>query len=387
MPWWSSRESIKEERVSVLAIVETLLAIGVAIGIYFYSGSLVHIAVSAALAPFLLLRTPKSMEQGIAIGSSALMQWPVERFLNWVDKTPEPRGFSGLLGLIAFLALMGLEVAVSIIIKIGVTSFNLFMHPLESIGALPGNWRRVVLCTDTATAPEILPGIGEYRNPDTQASHVLYGLDLDHLLDRAREMVSERDFAAATLLVLIFPLIYIPAGLYRWSLKSTALIWSPLVWAFRPVHPGETTIQFAHGIVGLSIYRFARWYSTIVLALFVGKLYIWVVWLEVGARLSQFYGWTVISSYLVPESIPIWHIAAAVNAVLTWIIYFRTERFLHFVDHGIPTSEKAMDKFFSMTFAIRNALSIYTAVCTLYITKELSGLGQLPGLRFVGFPW
>lgn len=172
MLWWSSHESIQEERISVLAVLETFLAIGLAIGIYFYSGSLVHIAASAALAPFLLLRTTKSTKQGIEIASNT-MNWIWDTAgppLNSIEKpytNPYIRRPLFALSAISLGFLFFAEIVIVIALKIAIAVHNFLMHPLGSLGAIPRNWRRVVLCTDTATAPEIIPGIAQYNPSGT----------------------------------------------------------------------------------------------------------------------------------------------------------------------------------------------------------------------------
>ena len=57
MRWISNRESVEAEEISALALLETGAAMMLSISIAVYSHSIIHIAVSAAIAPFLLLRT------------------------------------------------------------------------------------------------------------------------------------------------------------------------------------------------------------------------------------------------------------------------------------------------------------------------------------------
>lgn len=170
MLWWSNHQSIQEERISALAILETLLAVSLAIGIYLYSGSLVHIATSAALAPFLLLRTPGSTKQGLLIGTAA-MDWvweAIEPRLMRLE-TPSKRFYIeipiAVFVLSSWILLVALEIFVSIAVKIGITTFNLLTHPLASFGAIPINWRRIVLCTDSVTPPEIYQVLPKLKVP------------------------------------------------------------------------------------------------------------------------------------------------------------------------------------------------------------------------------
>jgi hypothetical protein len=84
-----------------------------------------------------------------------------------------------------------------------------------------------------------------------------------------------RDSASVWLAVLLIALpIIIPALVYRWSIKMTALIWSPLVWAFRPLAQNENIMVFARKVVDLSIYKVGRIYSGIVVVASIFKVII-----------------------------------------------------------------------------------------------------------------
>jgi hypothetical protein len=200
-----------------------------------------------------------------------------------------------------------------------------------------------------------------------------------------RSLKSKLAFVVGILYVAIF--LYIPAALYRWSIKSTALIWSPLLWAFRPLQEKEDPLHFAAGIATLTKYRISRVYSAIILCLFAIKIYVFIAWFSLPPSVQRLPGWRFISHYLVPDAIPAWHIAAAVNAALTWLVLFRAEKYLHDATGGRPIPTEAMQRFFVISFVIRNILSIYTLTCILYLTFELVGLVELPNLRIILFPW
>src|SRR5580704_13135201 len=58
--WWSDPGSITHDRISVLAVTETILASGLALYFYTNVGSLYYLATVAALSPLTLLRTRRS---------------------------------------------------------------------------------------------------------------------------------------------------------------------------------------------------------------------------------------------------------------------------------------------------------------------------------------
>ena len=63
--WTSTPLSADRGEISVLAIVETFVAISISLGIAWYYETIIHIAVSACIAPFLLLRTHRSTVLGV----------------------------------------------------------------------------------------------------------------------------------------------------------------------------------------------------------------------------------------------------------------------------------------------------------------------------------
>ncbi len=54
---------------------------------------------------------------------------------------------------------------------------------------------------------------------------------------------------------------------------------------------------------------------------------------------------------------------------------------------GDPQKVVTLQNRFWTLLVIRNVLSVYTAVCTLYITAEIASDFKLPSLRVKVFPW
>jgi len=64
--WSSTPESANALQVSILAVFETLLAIGIYAWIAVHFGTL-HLLVAACVTPFVLLRTPVSTDLGLKL--------------------------------------------------------------------------------------------------------------------------------------------------------------------------------------------------------------------------------------------------------------------------------------------------------------------------------
>jgi len=82
MRLYSTAESVDKGEISLLAILETILATAIAIYLSVTFDSFKWIAWSACIAPFLLLRT----EQSTAVGIKRLdehVQWIEDKRENW----------------------------------------------------------------------------------------------------------------------------------------------------------------------------------------------------------------------------------------------------------------------------------------------------------------
>jgi hypothetical protein len=69
--WISDRRSAENSEISILAIIETIIAGGLAISFYLWTNALWHIGVAACLSPFLLLRTLRSTELTLRTAETA----------------------------------------------------------------------------------------------------------------------------------------------------------------------------------------------------------------------------------------------------------------------------------------------------------------------------
>jgi hypothetical protein len=120
MRWISDVHSAEREEVSALAIIETIAAVSVSIGIFVYTGHLYQIAIATCLAPFLLLRTRRSIRNGLRHGNRAAKR------LDWFA--------TDIVGMLLIPFVFPLEITIG---KVRGTVRALFTHPRETISAIP----------------------------------------------------------------------------------------------------------------------------------------------------------------------------------------------------------------------------------------------------------
>jgi hypothetical protein len=266
-------------------------------------------------------------------------------------------------------------------------------HPIETMKQIPTNWRKMVLCTDVAYPPEILP---EIEMED-------YGDELNKFRMRSfvREMIIDKPVNLMFGIFVTIPVLlswYLPAIAYRWALKSTAWIWSPLLWAVKSVD--EDLLPRLKEIRDARWHKWMRWYSAVVAFLFIAKFYLLWKWQDLVAKLTEMRQiaeqWTtfprtdVLNAYIVPSEIPLWQIAAFTNAMLAWASFvFADLLLIRYASHQQIPSEEPLDGLFRAIGVTRTLIMFYTVSCTVYITLQIGMEGQwnLPPLGGKVFPW
>jgi len=241
MRWLSTPESVRKEEISLFAILETIVAMAVAVFIAFKTGTLKYMAVSACFVPFLLLRTEQSTKIAMRLGlhlyhifsvvSEYIEELPVNILKRVYERTIIHKVGGFFLEIIVCIYFMISGSALIIIMGLAFfcirtisVLFTFIWHPLITFDSIPGNWRRIILYTDMKYPPEVLPDI-EGENVPEELKNFKFSTIISHSFDASDwvEKIIEQSIFGFGILSW-----FIPALSYRLSLKSTALIWSPL---------------------------------------------------------------------------------------------------------------------------------------------------------------
>jgi hypothetical protein len=132
------------------------------------------------------------------------------------------------------------------------------------------------------------------------------------------------------------------------------------------------------------VYKFSRVLAAFAILLFVGKVAIFIAVYNITKTVAAPVIGTVLERYVEPETLPAWQIASAINAVLTWWIFFYSQRYL--LEPDWSGRVVSVDNFYRITFTVRNVLSVYTSLCLLYITASISGHIRFP-IRIIFLPF
>lgn len=380
MRLYSTTESVKRGEVSVLAIAETLAAVTLVFYLSAHFNTLKWLAFAMCLAPLLLLRTEESTRLSIKwydgiYDSPSEVVFGLDKLDRWQQAHKIDvrlwQVFYRLAHVLHVIAIVPLGLVAPPIIRSAATFIGLMKTPSGAVQAIPKNWARVTLATDSAIAPELIP---------------------DHPSDLFRlwmEPPSEESWVKnAPAAAVMFLLLFLPSLLYRWSLKATSIIYAPLVFVlhstFRHVADLRTKLEL---IKRSDLTRISTVYALIFITAFLLKLVCmmnlpgFADWWN-AHPMSQF-----AALYVAPAEIPMWQLASLTNCVLALAVMGGVRQALLRIELGTPWPEGVLRHALGFTTGVRWLLSLYTILCTGYVTMNAARGWHWPTLGTKWLPW
>jgi hypothetical protein len=244
------------------------------------------------------------------------------------------------------------------------------------------HWKKIALCTDFGAVPEILPG-----TETMPFKGDIVGKFGGVFFDRNfwRECLTTPVYLTIPIIILHLSALIISFS-YRWSLKSTALIWSPLLRYMRPIYPAADLKYRLGQILQLAMSKVSVWYSVFFVCLFLVKIYILSFADKYMAMIEGMLGWPFLRSLFEPEGIPVWQLVSLLNAASAILIFFIAYYLQHALRHGRQLPIQTIIRTDRILSNIRNTATCYTALCTLYISVQQTGV-SLPPIGLKLFPW
>lgn len=367
---YRSNPSTADNRiVSLLAIVETIIAVCLYSLIIQRFDTYLHLAIAACIAPFLLLRTDYSTRIGLRILAHAIDIYVIweTRFLSWPYYT----------GFIFFMIIACLLFVLIPCVRLYASLVGFIFHPIISISNIPSNWVRINLCVDSYCNPEILPGIHHSNNKE-------FMLELS---DIRYSGYSNLFYYLLCMIGIVF--IYGPSLFYRWSIKGTSIIWLPLLWAAglivdKSSKQDDDLIrrQADHVRNGL-LTKIVLIFSTITIFFGFLKLYLFAEW----ARVADVWKATMpslIDELIAPLYVYPWHITALINSILMWsLILWLDKRVRSPQDYSAQTTASVM----RYSLWTRRLLTLYTSANCLFIVLYLAELFTHLPFQWRLFTW
>lgn len=382
MRWVSNRESVRTGEPSILAVGETLAAMAISLWIAVHFGTVKHVIIGACIAPLLLLRTDESSALGIRVLARST-EW-VARLPQWIQWATSP----------VFLL-------VFVPIRVFATVVALVRSPASLARAIPWNWRRIAIATDSSRSPQILP------TPDDPAQeektpYVGSRLDVYEMIAgwrvpyiaRSVSWKSAPSWISLTMAwcfkwLLFLPLVASPAILYRLSLKSTAIIWFPLLWALRAVAPSDQPLKARLRLFEKS--DLLRWVvlpiSVAAIGAFALKLAFWNELTQVATTWNESMAGRILTIHVAPGVIELWQLATFLNSLIALGLWFFARSCLRHIDEGLPRAEGLVERVLGWTLFLRRIFTTYTILCVGYFYAREAMTWNLPAFGGKLLPW
>ncbi|MEM6760093.1 MAG: hypothetical protein AAF601_11510 [Pseudomonadota bacterium] len=425
--WVASTASAQAGKQSVLAWVETVAIIAIYWAIARIWDTHVHLLAGLLVMPLMLFRSDESVALGVRWAKAAdlangsfdmaglaasaftlliLLAGPITPFPFWINalsanfiltimvaysvlapkvEIPEFQNtkLNFAVGVIAFLGLPLFLAAYStfyILAPLIIRVLSCVVHLRQGLTRVPQNWRRLIFATDICVTPQPLP------DPDNEVK----SWSLHDVIKDTREYFSgmRHGGAGEALLVSAFLVVasapaYLTTILFRWTLKSTAWFYLPLLFLDMPYN-GENRLTWMR-----SFPRTAWTFVRLVLAL-VGigvALAALVVDLPVAMQALQL--GRALELPVLPLSLLLvldwsalrpWHYVSLPTALLTVMLFFRLDHLHRREQAGANIAEDGW-ALRSMVWAdrVRSVLaSVWMVLVTPPTLRFFHCAGQLP---------
>ena len=354
----STKESTAAGEPSVLAIVETLLASAVLIWLSIHFNTTRWLAVAVCLAPLTLLRTEESVLRGLrwkewwdvgnrftwGVGALSFLLWNGSIVFIWRE-----HGWGWGLGMIP-LGLLPAAVGVVALfffsIRFGATLGSVLRHPVATAAAMPRNWQRIVLATDSANDPEFIPG-DDHGPVSGWKESWISGDGFDRWF--------------FTLLALF---VYPFFASYRWSVKATCLVYTPLLWLAGKARYSPPDLRLALEDYQVDpLTRLRAVFTLFLLAFFAAKVAFMAAVNGFAAWCESTPGLTWLSLLIAPRSIPLWQLAAAGNSLLFLGLWRYAWKQARLYNTGRPPDPARVLTIWRTFTVLSVLLTIYTIGC------------------------
>jgi hypothetical protein len=178
---------------------------------------------------------------------------------------------------------------------------------------------------------------------------------------------------------------------YRFSLKSTAIVWLPLLYVATDVAPDPKTWSAKRRLVTIctaATAKVMRVYALVVGLFLLAKFGSQIVWYKTIAAWERSSEWlSRISPLVRPIDVPVWQVCSLINAVAAWGLLLFADWQLRKRQYKESWSDKTVNYLLSWTSFIRWLITLYTSLCTLYAIYVIVKNSYPPEWEFRWLPW
>lgn len=255
---------------------------------------------------------------------------------------------------------------------------------------IPNNWFRTIFCTDATSEPEFFQGVSNPRATlgryyRQRAMNFEFGsLSVFEMLSFAQFRVfrASGPVWAVFGFTVFFPVYVLVTG-YRMFVKSSALVWLPLLWISIHVK-GTRSIEAIRNLVSLSfMFRTSLVFSAVVFLAAWFKLALLMHWTDIPTILNNdSIFWSASYNLIDPLRLPLWQLLSLANAIITigiWVLANESR-----VSTGVG---KALEGAYPTLYLFRTLSSVYVSICNIYILYSTFSTISIPAFEIVVTPW
>jgi len=434
--WQSSFKSVDRGQISIFAMVETLIAMSIALSLWYYYDTFIHILIGLAIAPFLLLRTEKSTKKGLKL------------FESIVDKSNHYKLYKALLILTPILVFILYHLINSLVISLGLVLpiittqifFNREMNRLRGLVLLVfptiflyfiiADWvylYTVVLVftiilslksendSDRFETLFVLPSFvviaigtlllavytkvyailstlsqNSLKTIPKNYKRYLFYIDFmtpPELLPNIEKtnlneykyttILKQNDINKITLFIFTITL-FLPVMLYRYSIKATALFYLPLLWLIST--PKDKTLTQRMEIESQSFWAYLMFfYSLIIVFVFtILPIYLNIYQDSIRAYIPAFISPDIYTIFFAVE-FNLWHLTRLISALITILFVWQLPRILKMREINHTYGDHWGAKFLDLT-KVRTICTLFTLLITLYLIYQAVPKGYIQAM-------
>ena len=380
MRLFSTPESTERGEVTLLALAETLAAVSVSWWIAIRYGTVTHIVIGAAIAPMLLLRT--------RLSTRLALYW--SRHDGDDDPGDVPEGNKVFVDF--FLYVLVLIPLYCLWLRVTSTVIVLLRRSQMVFREIPKNWRRYAVAIDVLHPPEALPGL-ELLPDDHHPMSDLRFSDILARIFKGETWPSIDWIIAIVVSTLTCVSWFLPSFLFRFSLKSTSIVYSPFIWVVQS-HVGEslTGREYIHDIQTGKLERLQRWYAWLIVVMSAASLAVTALPIVAVHNLYTDGGdvLRVLLDLFIPTNGLVltfkgWHLARLANALIVLYLFFHADRASRRIESGRWSDDQVKGRI-ELTRRIQMGLALYTMFCTISRLVQFAIWEKLPSVEFQFLP-
>lgn len=353
--WVSNPVSVNNSVFSFLAIIETLIASSLSLYVGIQFSCWAYLAGWIALTPLLLLRNDVATRSAI---KKLKTRYPLDKY-NYEEITD-----SHLVGF--FIVLKAFLII--IYIRFSTILQTVIRYKFRVISNIPSNWAIYSLQMDLFHPLEVLPNLEYFKTkyPDDNFLHRASFYSLHNRLKTKNIGIPTFKKCIRYLIYsVVFFLAYLPSFLYRWSIKSTALVYMSFIYLSKDISFSNDTLF--NRSVRIQKKKFTLFYAVFIVIIIYTMMPILIATFTnflISCSKDSIFAYHVINYFTIKPCIERWNIARLICAIITVVMFLLASITIKLKSMDIDVQNMSVGKY--IDFGLRS-INIIRSIGALYV--------------------